>query len=151
MTMTRRLFSMFLPVAPTVAGEVGRGVAKNVASTLNADPYPPGPISLKVLTPPAGYAKYQEVENTLHAVKRFRQRRNYFARDYERIDPNIMALKSVSLQHKAMMHIMQQEREELDNRSYLDKLADELGLKEFFKKRQDEYSLDNSGPAASSW
>lgn len=153
MTMTRRLFSMFLPAAPAVVGEVGRGVAdtllKEPSKSLGAiDNSMFAQAANKVLTPPATYAKYQEIERGLYATQHFRQRRNYMMLNQERRDLNIMALKSVSPQHKAMMHVLQDEREQAANRSFLEKLADELGLTEYFKKQRDEYG---DGLTASNW
>lgn len=144
MTMTRRLFSMFLPAAPAVVGEVGRGVADKVAGSTSFNPVPPTPFNTvgmlsSAFERPATYAKYQEIEQGLYTAQRFRQRRNYIMMGQERRDPNIMTLKSVSPQHKAMMHVLQEEREQAANRSFLERLADELGLTEFFKKQREEY------------
>jgi hypothetical protein len=148
----RRLFASLMPAAPAIVGEVGRGVAEKLVtdSSLVGDTIRYGTMNMTRprLDPPATYAKYQEAEEALMRVRRFRHQKRRLLSDCNAIDLNIMALKSVSLQHKAVMHLRQEEQESLRNRTFMENLADALGLRDFFKKR-DELRGDDPYPTAS--
>lgn len=138
MKLGRRMFASLMPAAPVMAGEIGRGVADNLSSYTTTNPVPLGMGEIvNRFDPPATYKKYREVENTLWKVRYFRHTRNEIAGSLRHIDANIMALKSVSIQHKAIMHMKQEEQEVERNRTFLEQLQDTLGLREYFKKHND--------------
>lgn len=137
----RRLFASLMPAAPAIVGEVGRGVAETVTNQFVAEKAPGisigfTKISKTIPDPPASYEKYLDAEHALSKVRDFRYQRNRIMSDRYMMDPNIMCLKSVAPQHKAIMHLLQREREYEQNRTFLEQLKDALGLREFFNSRQ---------------
>lgn len=142
----RRLFTSLMPAAPVMAGEIGKNVVESVAASATKTFKHIDQITIKsagwttVNKEPANYSKYLDAEHKLNLVREFRYKRNRVIQDVYARDPNIMALKSVSSQHKAMMHVIQEEREYTRNHTFLEQLKDALGLREYFKNQADLYA-----------
>lgn len=162
MNLTRRIFSALIPAAP-VAGVVARsGLGSSNFIT------PPTSTSMDVmksasagqallrsatkLVAPPTYQKYLEAQEALQQVRHYRHMLRDYRRSEYQMDADIMALKSVSPQHKIHMQIKRNDDERKQEQSFMKALAESLGLTEFLEKRN---TLDNvaSAPekAAANW
>jgi hypothetical protein len=155
MNLTRRLFSALIPAAPAGAMVARSGLGSS---------YPPPPPSVmpdsglmpglragnmlnkvvREVAPPT-FKKYQEAQELASQMHHFR----YMLRDRMddrqcTMDPDIAALKSVPLRHKAHMQLKKEDDERKQEQSFMSALAESLGLKEYLEKRN---SLDQYGDA----
>jgi hypothetical protein len=70
-----------------------------------------------------------------------------YRRNHHQMNPNIMVLKSVTLQHKIHMQMKRDKEVEEAERSFSEALIDSLGLREYFKKQSEEDACAASSPS----
>lgn len=159
MNLTRRLFSALIPAAPVGVAAARSGLGSPI------DPTPPIDMTrtipglqagslvnrvVREVAPPA-YKKYMEAQEAMQMIRNHRYRRNDMLRyGQHQIDPDIMALKSISFQHKIRMQIKKEDDERKQEQSFMEALAESLGLKEYLEKRN-KLEYDDGPKAASNW
>jgi hypothetical protein len=157
MNLTRRLFSALIPAAPAGAMVARSGLGSSyppIAPPPTVATYPfkeLGAQMVRTAAPPA-YKKYLEAQEALYKANHYRSRLMEFQRYSDRINYNIESLKSVSRQHKAHMQIKRIDDERKQEQSFMNALAESLGLKEYLEKRNrlDQYGDANEKVAVES-
>ena len=139
----RRWFVRAAPAAPLAASVAASELnAKLLTGGSGAEPMRGGLSDLVtgnlarsesdvVRRPPLNWDKYRNAERQFDRAREIRYAiRNNAEEGYQ--DLNIRALRSVSPQHKAHMQWMMDQRRRQEERSFLDKLKDTLGLRGWF-------------------
>lgn len=128
---SRRKATVAITGAPIgFAATVGRGGG----STLDAT-FPPSP--MHDILKPAGLDKYYEtVQKAASARQFFDQRRELLRYRHDAFSPNIACLKSVAMQHKIIMHMREVDRLVDEHKSFVEKMMDAFGVREYFKKME---------------
>lgn len=125
------------PLALTVTGTNQYGA--RVVEKLNT---PPGavPFDLGRIAEPAGLKSYYAaVENAHKGWNFFDARRDLQRYRGAALSPNIACLKSVSAQHKYIMHMREVDRYHEERKTALEKLLDTFGVRDYFKKLEDRH------------
>ncbi len=97
------------------------------------------PSALNKIAEPAGLKQYYDAVQRADAPLRFFGARRDLLRYQHGIDPNIDCLRSVSKQHKIIMHMRKVDRMHDEQRSLVEKMMDVFGVRDFFKKRDEMY------------
>lgn len=142
MTLTRRLFASLIPAAPAVAVHGINQFGEKMAEAYPSNPSLAGMMGNKIVravAPPQLKQYYEAMEST-HKFQRNHYRMLEYRRNQNNMNMNIVALKSVSPQHKILMQMKRDEEEEKKQQSFRENLIDSLGLRDWFKERE----LDNS-------
>lgn len=141
-SVTRRFFAALIPAAPVVARSGIESVIGNKPLTPDTAWHPSpagivGNIARQLVYP----KQWKEYEAASEAVRKYRQYRyeyqNRVGRQYDQ-DVNILALKSVSQQHKIHMMLAKESAERERDRSAVEKLIDLFGVREFLDKRHSD-------------
>jgi len=147
MTLTRRLFASLMPAAPAAAAAGINQFGEKMAEAYPTNPSLAGSLGttlVRAVAPPqlADYHKAMEATQSMH---RNHYRMLEYRRNQNNMNMNIVALKSVSPQHKVLMQIKRDEEEEKKRQSFRENLIDSLGLRDWFKARE----LDDGPQGAS--
>lgn len=151
MSMSRRIFAALMPQAALAAPVMANEFAKNPTTIASTD-YPPTPSVLgniaragRDLVAPPGYKKYLEIQEAAAAIHYKLYMRKRYNNNLNDLDFDIVSLKSVSHQHKISMQVQRDEERRKNERSFTESLIDELGLRNFMRKRSE---LNDVHPAA---
>ena len=138
MSLSRRLFAALMPTA--VAAPVMAGGAR--------PDYPPHPPPMttgfignalqagRELVAPPAYKQFLAAKEAASAIEHARYMRQRYRED-GRVELDISVLKSVSTQHKVHMQMSRDKQRQIDERSFTESLIDSLGLRDYFKKRNE--------------
>lgn len=134
--ITRRWFSRMMPAAaaaPAILRAVPPNqVAEKIAMDTGRSIGLAGQIGAQIMKP-AGLDAFYTAQNVVHQSQRYMSEIREMQR-YGKLDANIDALRSVSLQHKMRMQLDQAIMREKLHQSFWEKLQDTFGVRDYFKK-----------------
>lgn len=118
------------PIPPPTAGLVGSypEYAKDAASSLG-----------RLVAPTNLPEYYKAVGESEKAWRFFDNRRDMQRYRDGNVSPNIACLKSVSYQHKFIMHMREVDRINDERKSFVEKMLDSFGVRDYFKKMEEQH------------